>query len=250
MHCRILIVLIILGLIQSGCSTPGGNKADREPSSEAKNPKDAGHSHKLSIFDLGYAQDISGLTGAMVAASMAEGATMNSVLQVLRDVDPNNYFKSRLVGRSSYRIFKEANHIVHEANLIQKKDIDVSAFDFPIPANADTLFLARVQMAYQLLDTKLQDLPFHPAEIHLVNLTALLLCDMDFVKSLTFIINYGRDNDTTGAVAGAILGAFWGAEKLPSEMAHRVITTNKSLGIDIEVLATNLTDKILEHGSS
>lgn len=206
--------------------------------------------YKLSIFDLGYARDISGLTGAMVSASMAEGATKNSVLEVLRDVDPNDYFKSRLVGRSSYRIFKEAKYIVHEANLIQEKDIDVSAITFPIPPKADTLFLARVQKAYQLMDTKLQDLPFHPAEIHLVNLTALLLCDMDFEKSLSFIINFGRDNDTTGAVAGAILGAFWGAEKLPSEMTQRVITANKSLGIDIEALAANLADKILENGNS
>ena len=201
--------------------------------------------YKLAIFDLGYARDISGLIGAMVAASMAQDATRSSVLEVLRDVDPNNYFKSRLVGRSSYRIFKDAIYIVHEANAL--KDVDLSALSIPIPPDADTLWMARIQKAYQLLDLKLQDLPFHPAEIHLVNLTALLLCDMDFEKSLSFIINYGRDNDTTGAVTGAILGAFWGAKKLPSEMTQRVITVNKSLGIDIESLATSLTDKIMEN---
>ncbi len=97
--------------------------------------------YRLSIFDLGYARDISALIGAMVAAAMA----------------PNSQ-------------------------------------EMPV----DTLFWGQMQHAYARLETLNQDLPFHAAEIHLVNLTALLLSDFDFEKALVFVINYGRDNDTTG----------------------------------------------------
>jgi len=51
---------------------------------------------------------------------------------------------------------------------------------------------------------------FHPGEVHQINLTALLFTDFDFEKSLAFVTNYGRDNDTVAAITGAILGALHG----------------------------------------
>ena len=50
----------------------------------------------------------------------------------------------------------------------------------------------------------IQRLPFHAGEIHLVNLTALVYSDFDFASALEFVVNYGRDNDTTAAVTGSI----------------------------------------------
>ena len=64
--------------------------------------------YDLALFDLGYARDITGLTAALVAAAMADDATPSSILRTLRDIDPEHYFASRLVGRSSYRIYREA----------------------------------------------------------------------------------------------------------------------------------------------
>ncbi len=179
--------------------------------------------YKLSMFDLGYARDISGLTAAMVAAAMKPNPRPADVLNVLRDVDPNGYFKSRLVGRSSYRIYQEARDIVYSARQLPRAEIDTLLLPMPTHLTADTLFWGRAQHAYHLLDLRNQDLPFHAGEIHLVNLTALLFCDFDFEKSLAFVINYGRDNDTTGAVTGAILGAYWGASRLPDKMKETVL---------------------------
>lgn len=63
---------------------------------------------------------------------------------------------------------------------------------------------------------------------------------------MTFVINYGRDNDTTGAVTGAILGAYWGADKLPKDMVAKVLAVNKErLGTDLEDVASKLTDRIM-----
>jgi ADP-ribosylglycohydrolase len=97
---------------------------------------------------------------------------------------------------------------------------------------------ASIRRAYELLDQNQQDMPFHAAEIHLQVLTALLFNDFKFTETLIFLTNYGRDNDTTAAIAGAILGAFHGYEKLPKSMRETVLKVNKNhLSIDIEKMA-------------
>jgi ADP-ribosylglycohydrolase len=51
---------------------------------------------------------------------------------------------------------------------------------------------------------------------------------------------------TRSAVAGGILGAFWGFEKLPEAMKQKILTVNKQqLNTDFEALANQMTDKIM-----
>jgi hypothetical protein len=181
---------------------------------------------KLSIFDVGYARDISSLAAAMTAAGMKKNAKKEDVLDVLRSIDPEHYFKSRLVGRTSYRILQNALGIVSQS----KEDT-----------------LNPMQKAFELLDQNQQDMPFHAGEIHLQVLVAMLYADFDFIKTMQFLINYGRDNDTSAAIAGGILGAFHGFENLPASERQKVIDVSKSeLGIDLELLAQQLTKKIIE----
>ena len=104
---------------------------------------------------------------------------------------------------------------------------------------------AQLEAAYLLLDAKMQRMPFHAGEIHLVNLTALVYSDFDFPTALAFVVNWGRDNDTTAAVTGAILGAYLGAEKLPQDWVKQSLEKNRGLGIDLEALADRLTTAIL-----
>ncbi len=203
--------------------------------------------YRLSIFDLGYARDISAITGAMVAAAMLPNANQHQVMNVLRDVDPQGYFKSRLVGRSAYRKLQEARGIVYSVRQIPRSVLDTLHAPYPEHLPVDTLFWGQMQQAFLQLDARNQDLPFHAGEIHLVNLTALLLSNFDFEKALMFVINYGRDNDTTGAVTGAILGAYWGADKLPYHLKEAVLRADASvMKTNLTVLADQLTDEIIE----
>ena len=200
--------------------------------------------YRISLFDIGYARDISGLTAAMVSAAMQADATPEQVINVVRDVDPQGYFKSRLVSRTAYRLLRDARAIVYDARQLKMADIDKASIQ--MPANrTDTLRMAQMLKAYELLDAKNQDMPFHAGEIHLVNLTALLFSDFDFQKSLEFVVNFGRDNDTTAAVTGAILGAYWGASRLPEAMKQQILTTNEQLlNTDLRKLAAQLSTKI------
>lgn len=200
--------------------------------------------YRLGIFDLGYARDITGLTAAMVARAMQPAARLEDITAVTRSVDPLRYFNARLTGRIAHRIQQEAQFIVYEARSLTRKDIPA---DLVLPRfyKQDSLELTQLQKAYALLDEKLQDIPFHAAEIHLINLTALAFGEGDFQRTLAFVINFGRDNDTVGAVTGAILGAQLGFQQLPPELARRSLEVNREvLGISLEQLAADLTEQL------
>lgn len=202
--------------------------------------------YKISIFDIGYARDISALVAAMTAAAIHPNAQKDSVLAVLKNIDPENYFQSRLVGRSSYRIYEGAVDIVNKSKNALLINLNYNQLPKPPNAPLDSVYLARMYRAFELLDTKQQDMPFHAGEIHLQVLTALLFADFDFEKTMFFLVNYGRDNDTTSAIAGGILGAFWGYEKLPKIMKEKVIKVNKELlNNDLELMAHKLKNKII-----
>lgn len=202
--------------------------------------------YNLSIFDIGYARDVTALMAAMVSHAFDTRADKKSLIQVIRTVDPNDYFKSRLVGRAAYRFYQQSNSIVSSSKSLTRKDFPS---DFRIPREwqpMDSLTYLQLSRAYGLLDEYNQDMPFHAAEIYQITLTAMLYCDFDFECTMEFIVNYGRDNDTAAAVAGAILGAYWGADKLPKEKVSRILKVNKELlGNDLEEMARVMTAKYL-----
>lgn len=203
--------------------------------------------YDLDIYDIGNANDMSALTGAMVAAALAPDATPDKILAVLRDVDPKSYFKSRLVGRTAYALLQDARAIVFEAAQTDSSMLDSLKFAFDVQSTGrDSLFLARQQAAYELLDEANWRVPWHPAEIHLINLTALVFSDFDFQIAMEFVINFGRDNDTVGAVTGAIIGAMLGVDGLPQEMIIEVLISNRKLGIDLEEKAYQLTKLLVK----
>ena len=211
----------------------------------------AGNPHKaykaafrLGIFDQGYARDITGLTAAMVAAALPFTSSKDSIMAVFSAVDPNDYLRRRLFGRVAFQTYKEALYITAEAKGVdtyQPEDLILPVTD------GDTLLVIRMQEAFALLDKRNQDSPAHAQEILLVSLTGMLFSDLDFSACIEFITNYGRDNDTSGAVAGAVLGAYHGFSNLPDETKNQVLKTNKNhLGIDLKMLANDLVDGILK----
>lgn len=189
--------------------------------------------YKLSMYDLGYAKDLTALSAALTAAGMKKGSNPDSLLASLR-VDPKQYFQSRLVGRTAYRILQDALKINEEA----KKLDSLNFMEVNSPALA---------YAFEQLDERIQDMPFHAGEIYLQTITAMVYADFDFMNTLIFLTNYGRDNDTTAALAGGILGAYFGFEKLPKKEREQVIQVAKEqLGLDLLSIGQQLGDHLVE----
>ncbi|NND06965.1 MAG: ADP-ribosylglycohydrolase family protein [Saprospiraceae bacterium] len=196
--------------------------------------------YRLGIFDLGYARDITGLTSAYVAKAMSPSSSLDEIVALSREVDPNRYLESRLVGRIANRLYEQSRRIVHGAQQVATPNVSE---DQPAPRNYpyDAHEYAKVQYAYAQLDDLLQDIPFHAAEIHLINLTALLYGEGDFRKTMEFVVNYGRDNDTVAAITGAILGAYLGARELPTDWVNTIIDASKEeVGIDLLTLVDEI----------
>lgn len=196
----------------------------------------------LTMFDIGYARDISALTAAYISKAMERGVEYNEITLLTRDLDPQGYFNSRLIGRMAFKAYENARFISHEAYSLTEKDIPA---DLRLPQNFkhDALYYIQLQKAYSLLEKHVQDIPFHAAEIHQINLAALEFSKGDFKKAIEFVTNFGRDNDTVGAVTGAILGAYWGVKKLPPDMVASVLKINKeTVGLDLEKLAEQLVE--------
>lgn len=200
--------------------------------------------YDLSLFDIGYAKDISALVSAMTQMALHTNE-LDSVMNVPKFIDPMGYADSRLVGRIPYAILDGAQKNIRRINKLIRVDsvIVKDSFLFKVPNGykGSKKDWVRQEMVYQLLEKDERAIAFHSAEIWQILVTALEFGNGDFEKTMQFIVNYGRDNDTVAAVAGMILGAKLGYSNLPVELREQALNVNKAyMGIDLEQLAVEL----------
>ncbi len=214
----------------------------------AKNPEDAYNlAYEHSIFDLGYAKDISGLVSAMTQMAMRT-QNMDSIINTATFVDPHGYQNSRLVGRISYSTADiSVKNVLTIKELVLADSLtvkDTVLFKVPKGFQGMQKDWVRQEMVYQLLEKDKKAIAFHSGEIWQILVTALQYGEGDFEKTMQFIVNYGRDNDTVAAVAGMILGAKDGYSNLPKDLKEEVVSVSKEqMGIDLEKLAQELVSR-------
>ena len=204
------------------------------------------HAYEHSIFDLGYAKDITSLVAAMTHIAMRT-ATMDSIINTATFVDPNGYQDSRLVGRIPYSVADASvkkvlsvKQMLIEDSLIDK---EYPSYHMPKSFTGTKKDWIRQEMLYRYLEKDEKAIAFHSGEIWQILITAFAFGEGDFEKTLQFIINYGRDNDTVGAVAGMILGAKDGYKNLPVKLRDEVLRGSKEvMNIDLEKSAQELVE--------
>lgn len=188
-----------------------------------------------ALFDIGYARDISGLVAAMTNKALQTSA-VDSILAVHQYIDPFSYQDARLIGRLSVGMIREAEFMLGEA----KKLTEEEATKIQLPRNFQGSQLDWMQQTYLFdeLEKRQKAIAFHAGEIFQILVTGMLYGEGDFQKTMAFIVNYGRDNDTVAAVAGMILGAAIGFEDLPDDLKMEVLKVSKEVvGLDLEALA-------------
>lgn len=181
---------------------------------------------EMALFDQGYARDITGLVSAMVAVAMSDEATPEKILAPFKDVDPYGFSDRRIFSRYALQTLQTAQNIVQESR------------------DESSSYEKQLSIAWEKLDQNHQQVSPHAQEILLLTLTAMIFTDFQFQPTIEFLVNYGRDNDTTTAIAGAILGAYHGYNDLP-EYKEQVINVAKDThGIDLKELAQHITDTL------
>lgn len=197
---------------------------------------------ELSLFDLGYAKDITAMTAALSAASFTREISAEQLLAMHYEVDEQNFADSRLIGRIVNNIYETA---LRENRIIQQTDsLILEIKDVPSYFQGDSLRYQQLLLLYENMNHKLKDIPFHAHEIYMISLYALLYAEGNFMDAMCFITNFGRDNDTVAAVVGTILGIQNGYDALPSELAKTVIEAHKNeLNIDLVELAEQLSER-------
>lgn len=211
----------------------------------SKNPEEAYKiAYDHSIFDMGYAKDISGLVAALTHTALRT-KNMDSILNTAIFVDPMDYKNSRLVARISQNIADASRRSVLVSREIEVADsVDVEdSLGVKIPKGYPNSKQDWVQQdfVYSFLEKDEKATAFHAGEIWQILVTALEFGQGDFEKTMQFIVNYGRDNDTVAAIAGMILGTKNGYSKLPVALRTEVLKVSKEyMGIDLEALAREM----------
>lgn len=211
----------------------------------AQSPEDAyDTAYEHSLFDLGYAKDISALVAAMTHMAMRT-QNIDSIISTATFVDPYGYQDSRLVGRisnatadASVKTVLRIKQMILIDSLVVK---DTLVFKKPQDFTGTQKDWVRQEMAYKFLEKDEKAIAFHAGEIWQILITGLQFGEGDFEKTMQFIVNYGRDNDTVAAVAGMILGAKDGYSNLPQELRETVVKVSREqMGIDLEALAKEM----------
>jgi hypothetical protein len=170
---------------------------------------------------------------------------LDSILNAPKFVDPIGYSDSRLVSRIPTTLLNNAQINVRRINELVIDSLllnDTLIYKAPKGFKGSKIDWIRQEMLYRILEKDERSIAFHSAEIWQILITALEFGQGDFEKTMQFIVNYGRDNDTVAAVAGMILGAKIGFKALPPHLKETIIKVNKeNMGIDLEVLAQEMT---------
>ena len=202
--------------------------------------------YEHTLFDLGYAKDISALVAAMTQMAMRT-QHMDSILNTVTFIDPYDYQNSRLIGRISYTTAEASRKgiLAIKKRVLIDSLITKDSIRYKIPENfqGSQKDWVRQEMAYQMLEKDEKAIAFHAGEIWQILITSLEFGEGDFEKTLQFIVNYGRDNDTVAAVAGMILGAKHGYSNLPLSLKEEVLEVSKTqMGIDLQEMAKILAE--------
>ncbi len=198
-----------------------------------------------ALFDLGYARDISALAAALTQMALHTSQT-DSLLNTAVFTDPYRFEDSRLVGRIALNILESARNSVRMARALnplttQAERDSVSAIMPPGYTLGPDAWL-RQESVYESLEKDQQALAFHAGEIWQILVAGIEFGQGDFMKTMQFIVNYGRDNDTVAAVAGMILGAQVGFDGLPQDERDLILLVSREqMGLDLEVMASAIS---------
>lgn len=188
------------------------------------------------IFDIGYARDISSLVSVMTYNALQD-MNFDKIVDASLAIDPHGFSDSRLLGRIAKSIVEESREICNIGNVESISKVK------PEPFSGTQEDYGKQMLIYDRMAQHKKSIAFHAGEIWQILTVSFEYCKGDYEKTMEFIVNYGRDNDTVAAVAGMILGAKIGFKKLPKGFRSIVLgVSKKDFNMDLKKLSKSLLD--------
>lgn len=180
----------------------------------------------LAFFTDGHAKTAAAMMVAAIAEAMRPSATVNGIVEAARAAHMR--FARRREGEhwhtTAWR-YDPNLRFLDQALVIARRERDVFAIREPL--------MELLEWGHLFSDS-----------IHtlIVALSMFVASEGDFRRAVIGALMYGRDKDSYASVAGALAGAYRGAEAIPKEWGQPVVEGNPE--VDMHALARQLTDLI------
>jgi ADP-ribosylglycohydrolase len=168
-------------------------------------------SYDVDFISDGYAKYASAIAAAAVAAAMAPGATVESVVDQALSACQAHRVEGELTPRWHWY-----EHVFQINERLVRTAVDIAA-------EHDDVFELRAEY-YEAL--QVGPLGSEAAQTLAVALGMLAAADGDLEQTIIGCVNYGRDNDSYATVAGAIAGAMHGTGAIPRRWAETIEAAN------------------------
>jgi ADP-ribosylglycohydrolase len=191
----------IMGIAPYGVITPCNPSKAHDDAFEA------------AFMTVGYARYAASMAAAAISAAMKEGADDRSIIQDMMQAVSHHKKQVEDKGWADCHMYpyvgRKSEKLVEDAVKVAQKYDDVYA------------------VREELYQTVVQEFFADGAESLAIAMAFVTLSKGDFVKSVIGCVNFGRDNDSSASIAGAVTGALNGADAIPQEWIDLVESVNE-----------------------
>lgn len=161
---------------------------------------------------VGYARYAASMAAAAIAAAMKQGATCQSVVEEMMKAVKKHKARVEGPGWADCHMYpyvgRKTEKLVEDCLEATRQYDDI------------------LEVRPRLYETVVQEFFADGAESLAIAVTFFVLAKGDFTKTVTGCVNFGRDNDSSASIAGAMAGALGGVDAIPSEWVDLVETVN------------------------
>ncbi len=194
------------------------------------NPKKAFNDAFEAMFvSSGYARYATAMAACAISFAMCDNATYTDVEKTMLSVAKSHKQNREGLRWSSSHMYEGVGQ--KPENLV-KKAIEIANMHSDL-----------IEIHKELNDAIIQDFFADASESLAIAIAFLHVSKGDFTKSITGCVNFGRDNDSSASIAGAIAGALNGASCIPQEWIALVESANE--GPTFKEIATELCEIIV-----
>lgn len=166
------------------------------------------------FFCTGYARTATAIAAAMISAAMIPGITVDSIVSA--GLDASRSYKSTKEGSiwTSWEMYGEvaqkSENLLINAVKLAREYMDVNS------------------IKEELFETVTQEFFADGAETLAIGTAMFVASDGNFREAVLGAVNYGRDNDSSASLSGALSGAYQGVEAIDRDWLERVESVNQA----------------------